>query len=255
MLPQPTPLPELPLLGVSLVDATAEQTLDWLCNRLEAGQRSRVAFFNSHCCNIAARDVEYARALCSADALLPDGSGVAIAAWMHGLRLRGNLNGTDLVPALCGRLAASGRSVFLLGGRPGVADAAAARLMTMWPGLLVAGCAHGYHSAMEEAAVLALVDARGADVLLVGTGVPRQDVLLARVAGSLSPRLFLGVGALFDFLAGRVRRAPLGLRRVGLEWVWRLAQEPARLGSRYLLGNPKFLARAVWAALAHRRAG
>ncbi len=245
-------LPMVEMLGLRVVDAGVERTLDWLCDRLLAGQRTRVAFLNAHCANVAARDPDYQAALAEADAVLPDGSGVAVAARLHGRRLAANLNGTDLGPALCGRLVEHGLSVFLLGARPGVAEAAARRLQALHPGLRIAGTADGFFDRRDTAAVIETINASGADVLLTALGVPEQDVFLARHAERLAPRLTLGVGALFDFLAERVSRAPRALRAAGLEWTWRLWQEPRRLAGRYLLGNPAFLVRAARDALAPR---
>jgi exopolysaccharide biosynthesis WecB/TagA/CpsF family protein len=246
-------LPTIPLLGLRLVNLSRDEAMDWLCERIAMAQPTRIAFLNAHYANVAAADPQYRAALASSDALLPDGSGVALAARMHGTPLAANLNGTDLVPALCGRLAAMGRSVFLLGGQPGVAEAAAAKLMALYPGMRIAGTRHGYFTTGEEAELVADVNASGADVLIAALGAPKQDVFLARHAESLDASLTIGVGALFDFLAGRVSRAPEMLRRAGLEWTWRLAQEPGRLARRYIMGNPAFLARAAIAATAPAR--
>ena len=247
-------LPGIGMFGLRVANTSKGDALDWLCGRLEAGQPSRVAFLNAHCTNVAARDPQYRAALAGTDALLPDGAGVALAARMHGERLAANLNGTDLVPALCGRLAAMGCSVYLLGGQPGVAEAAAKALIQRHPGLRIAGIRHGFFTDAEETEVVATVNRSGADVLIAALGVPKQDVFLARQAERLDASLTIGVGALFDFLAGRVSRAPEALRRAGLEWTWRLAQEPGRLARRYIMGNPAFLARAAVAATAPARA-
>ncbi len=249
-------LPSLKLFGLSVANTTVDSALDWLCARLETGQRTRVAFLNAHCVNIAASDWQYRSALEEADAILPDGSGIALAARMQKRRIAANLNGTDLVPALGRRLAAAGRSVFLLGGRPGVAGAAAAELTRLCPGLRIAGVADGYFQPDAEQGVIDAINASGADVVLVAMGVPMQDTWLERVAPKLDAGLTMGVGGLFDFLSGRIPRAPLALRRTGMEWTYRLYQEPARMWRRYVLGNPIFVARAVATALtpAARRA-
>jgi exopolysaccharide biosynthesis WecB/TagA/CpsF family protein len=251
--PHPS-LPDIGMFGLRVANSTKDAALDWLCDRLAAGQPTRVAFLNAHCANVAARDPQYQAALAGTDALLPDGSGVALAARMHGERLAANLNGTDLVPELCGRLAAMNCSVYLLGGQAGVADAAAEALLARHPGLRIAGIRHGFFTDAEESEVVAAVNRSGADVLIAALGVPKQDVFLARHAERLDASLTIGVGALFDFLAGRVSRAPEMLRRAGLEWTWRLAQEPGRLARRYIMGNPAFLARAAIAATAPARA-
>ncbi len=240
--------PELPvvsLLGLDLVNAERETALDWLMARLDAREPTRVAFYNAHCGNVAAADPAYQSALQSADAVLPDGSGVALATRLNGQRLTANLNGTDFTPALCTRLAASGHSVFLLGAQPGVAADAARALRRQAPGLIIAGTAHGFFTAEDEDKLIARINASGADVVLVAMGVPKQDLFLARISARLQAPLTLGVGALFDFLANRVSRAPSWLRAAGLEWTWRLAQEPRRLARRYLLGNPEFIGRAL----------
>ena len=241
-------LPTVTLFGLEVANTTMATALDWLSERLDLGERTRVAFLNAHCVNLAAKQPEYRQALAEADAILPDGSGVALAARLKRTPLAANLNGTDLVPALCRRLAASGRSVFLLGGRPGIAEGAAQALVEACPGLRVAGTRHGYFAPEEEDRVVAEVGASGADVVLVAFGVPAQDTWLHRVRPRLSAPLTLGVGGLFDFLSGRIPRAPASLRRLGLEWTYRLYQEPRRMWRRYILGNPAFAARAVFDA-------
>ena len=234
----------LRLMGLDLFDGT----LDAAMARLFDGARRRVAFVNAHCLNVAACDPEYRAALRSADLLLPDGSGVAIAARMQGRRLTANLNGTDLFPHLCAEAARRGLSIYLLGGRPGVVQDAAESARRLAPGLRVAGTRHGYFDVAETDDVIDEINASGADLVFVAMGVPMQDVWLARHGARLSARLSFGVGGLFDFAAGRVRRAPAPVRRAGCEWAWRLAMEPRRLARRYLAGNGAFLARAAGAA-------
>ena len=241
----PTKPPTEELFGLAVSNSSVADMLDWLCARLDRGEPTRVAFLNAHCVNLAAADAKYQAALSSADVVLPDGSGIALAVRLKGLRLLANLNGTDLIPRLGARLAASGRSVFLVGGRPGVAANAAAVLAKTCPGLRIAGTHHGYFAPEEEDAVIEAINMSGADVVLAAFGVPRQDVWLEKVAPRLTATLSFGVGGLFDFLSGRIPRAPRALRAAGLEWTYRLYQEPARMWRRYILGNPEFVGRAV----------
>ncbi|MBT9382265.1 WecB/TagA/CpsF family glycosyltransferase [Pseudooceanicola sp. CBS1P-1] len=241
----PEPLPTLTVMGLPLVDASAEDTIRAI---LAPGRRT-IAFLNAHCANVMARDTAYGDALQRADMVLPDGIGVELAARMNGHQLTANLNGTDLVPALLARAQEQGLSVFLFGGTPGTAETAAQRLQADIPGLKIAGTRDGYGGAQDEMAALSAINASGADILLVAMGVPRQDLWLAQNAHLLSPRIQLGVGALLDFLAGNVRRAPLAVRKAKAEWAWRLAMEPRRMARRYLIGNFTFLARAARVAL------
>ncbi len=253
-IPRPSPLnwspaydppPTVRLFGLPIINTSTDGALTWLCARLDAGERTRVAFVNAHCVNQAARDATYRAALEDADVLLPDGSGLALAARMRGTHIVENLNGTDLIPALGRRLAASGHSVYLLGGTEGVAEAAAASLEARCPGLQVVGTRNGFFTPEEEDGVIADINATRADVVLVAMGVPRQDVWLRRVADRLGAALTVGVGGLFDFLSGRIPRAPMLLRRTGLEWTYRLYQEPRRMWRRYIAGNPEFVVRAA----------
>lgn len=246
---QTQPLPHKPLFGLSLVDASADQTADDL---LVAGRKLRVGFVNAHCINHMQHDPHYRTALLTADRVLPDGIGVELAARMNSQPLAANLNGTDFVPHLLRKATMQGLSVFLFGGREGVAEDAAARLVRDIPGLRIAGTRDGYQGAGDTDAAIEAINASGADIVLVAMGVPMQDIWLARHANRLTARLSMGVGALFDFLAERVARAPAPVRKARMEWAWRLAMEPKRMARRYLIGNFVFMAREGSAALQRR---
>jgi exopolysaccharide biosynthesis WecB/TagA/CpsF family protein len=234
------------LFGLNVADADPASVV----RRLLDGSKRRVAFLNAHCANVLSRDGAYAEAMATADTILPDGIGVDLAAKMTGRRLTANLNGTDFTPRLLREAARRGMSVYLMGAEPGVADKAADKLCLDIPGLRIAGTRDGYAGAADTDAAIAAINASGADILIVAMGVPRQDIWLAQNAHRLAPRLSLGVGALFDFLAGRVRRAPEVVRRSRMEWAWRLAMEPRRMAGRYLVGNVTFMARAARNAIA-----
>ncbi|PPB80703.1 exopolysaccharide biosynthesis WecB/TagA/CpsF family protein [Albidovulum inexpectatum] len=234
-------LPTVQVLTHAVADATVDQAVDALLQR----PCKRVFFLNAHCANVAARDPLYASALRRADHILPDGIGIELAARLRGNRLTANLNGTDFIPALLREAARRGLSVFLFGARPGTAERAADRLIRDIPGLRVLGTMDGYDDAQDEEAAIARINASGADILLVAMGVPQQELWIDRNAERLNTRLNLGVGALFDFLAGNVRRAPAIVRKARMEWAWRLAVEPRRMAGRYLIGNFTFMARAI----------
>lgn len=237
------------LFGLSIVNASIESAA---VDLLRPGPKLRIAFVNAHCINTMQHDPHYHAALLSADRVLPDGIGVDLAAKMQGGRRAANLNGTDFVPELLRKAAQEGQSVFLFGGRPGVAKAAGDRLAKDIPGLRIAGSRDGYDGARDTEAAIAAINNSGADIVAVAMGVPFQDVWLARHAHRLNARLTLGVGALFDFLAGRVARAPGLVRKARLEWAWRLAMEPRRMARRYLVGNAVFMAREGGRAVAGR---
>lgn len=235
----------LPALGLSLVDATQTQAIEAL---LAPGRR-RAFFINAHCCNILAKDRLYRDAVARVDMLLPDGIGVTLAGKMTGQSLTENLNGTDLIEPLMRRVAQLGRSVYLFGGTSGTAEAAAQTLQTRIPALKIAGTRDGYAGAQDAGAVVADINASGADIVIVALGVPMQEHWIDQHGPDLNASLCLGVGAALDFLAGNVTRAPAPVRKIKMEWAWRLAMEPRRMAKRYLWGNLEFLARAGATAL------
>ncbi len=264
---RPVP-PLLDFFGVPIVNTTMDEAVEWIAVRaanypgaarhpslskegntsdlaLGAGEKALLAFVNPDCLNIAYTHDRYRAVLQQAARVLPDGIGVKIGCRMRGVGLAANVNGTDLFPRLCERAARDGFSLFLLGARPGIAELVAENMQARYPGLMIAGIQHGYFGTDEEDAIIARINASGAGVLLVAFGVPRQELWLAEHHDVLTPPVRMGVGGLFDFYSGRIPRAPLWLREIGLEWVWRLIQEPGRMWRRYILGNPLFLYR-VW---------
>ena len=233
--------------GMRFTNHALKDVADMLAARAARKTRTRVAFVNAHCVNEMRRADIYDKAVRSADMILPDGSGMALATLLSSGRACANLNGTDLAPELMKAARDNGLSVFLLGARRGVSQRVAARLKEAFPGLKIAGAHHGYFT--DDERVIRRINRAKPDILLVAFGVPKQDVWLAEHAHRLSAPVMLGVGGLFDFLSGRIPRAPKPLRMLGLEWTYRLYQEPMRMWRRYILGNPLFLARAVFDAL------
>lgn len=236
------------LFGVRIHNTTIEQAVSHALASCKANNHSNLAFVNADCLNKAWKNQAYRKTLNGFDRVYADGSGIKLACALRGWTVLDNVNGTDLFPRLCLALAAQGDSVFLLGGRPGVAEACAKAMQARYASLKVAGAMHGYFSEDDNDAVIRRINESGAGVLLVAFGAPIQEFWIARHSDQLAPTIRIGVGGLFDFYSGRISRAPLWMRRIGQEWVWRLMQEPARMWRRYLLGNPLFLLRAllVW---------
>lgn len=239
------PVETLSILGVSIVNTTMDEAVSWLIARAGRDEPTSVAFVNPDCLNTAVGAPAYREALAHTTRVWPDGIGLHLACQMLGTPLKANVNGTDLFPHLCEAAAAGGRSLYLLGGKPGVAEAAARAMTARYPALRIAGTGHGYMDAIGERDAIAAINASGADMLLVGFGAPRQELWLQAHADALRVPVRMGVGGLFDYYSGRIPRAPQWMREAGLEWIWRLRQEPGRLWRRYVLGNPLFLYR-VW---------
>ncbi|NQY98568.1 MAG: WecB/TagA/CpsF family glycosyltransferase [Henriciella sp.] len=243
------------VLGFDVAQAGMAEAVYWIADRAQSRTPTQIAFLNAHCANLARKDWRYRDTLKNVDALLPDGSGIAFAAKLDAVSLGDNLNGTDLFAPLCRCLAFRNIPAFFLGGQPGVAKAAAQNARADCPALKVAGYRHGYFSPREEEEVISEINASGARVVFVAFGVPSQDVWLARVRHRLHAPVVLGVGGLFDFVSGRIPRAPEWMRKTGLEWLYRFKCEPRRMWKRYLVGNVAFIARAVLHTFSRRRRG
>ena len=242
--PRKTP-PILHFWGVDIVNTTMTEALDWVEQRVINKQKSLLAYVNPDCLNIAYTNTAYLEVLQKADRVLPDGIGVNVGCRMLNESLLSNINGTDMFPRLCERAAQNGHRLFLLGGMPGVADLAAKAMQERYPELLIAGVHDGFFDREQEADVIETINNSVADILFVGLGAPKQELWLARNREQLNPTVCLGIGGLFDFYSGRIKRAPVWVREIGMEWSWRLLQEPGRMWKRYIIGNPLFLYR-VW---------
>ena len=175
---------------------------------------------------------------------LADGQALVWGARLIGTPVPEKVSGSDLVWPLMQLAAAEGWRVYLVGGAPGAAEAAATRLEVEL-GIRAVGVEApriSVEGAPDEAAVIDRVRRARPDVVLVGLGSPKQERFIHRALTANDPEVWLGVGASIDFLAGRVRRAPRWVSRAGLEWLFRLSLEPRRLAHRYLVKDPRFLA-------------
>ncbi|MGI8969036.1 MAG: WecB/TagA/CpsF family glycosyltransferase [Chloroflexota bacterium] len=201
-----------------------------------------IFYVNVHSMNVAAADRVYARTLESADLIYCDGTGVRLGARLAGKDIPERMTGANWIHDLCRLAIRQNYSLFLLGGVPGSAAEAASALQCRHPGVRIAGVLSGYGAG--RAAVEA-VNRSGADILLVGMGTPTQEEWLAAHADELQPPVLWSVGALFDFVSGRIPRGPRWMTEHGLEWLCRLATEPRKLWRRYLIGIPVFLWRII----------
>ncbi len=201
----------------------------------------------------AQRDARF-RAIVNACALsLCDTVGLLAVARWRGAALRDRVTGVELVDRLCAGAASAGLPVYLLGGRSGVAADAAAILQARFPGLVVAGARDGFFAEGESADIAAAIAASGARLLFVGMGSPRQEYWLAQHLQQTGCGVGIGIGGSFDVIAGRVRRAPAPVRRLGLEWLYRLITEPRRWKRQLAL--PRFVWLVALDGLGVRKSG
>lgn len=231
------------LLGVPIDRLNRREALEAVAGLYERPEPALCVYVNAHTLNLAAKDPAYRKLLTDADLVLNDGSGVALGARIQGSRFPENLNGSDLNPSIVELAAQRGWPVFFLGGHPGVAGRAAGSLKDRFPSLEVAGTADGYFDDPEG--IAGEIRAAGTGLLMVAMGNPLQEMFLRDHLAATGARLGIGVGAFFDFTAGVVPRAPAWMNKAGIEWVYRLAQEPKRMWRRYVVGNPAFLGRVL----------
>jgi len=190
---------------------------------------SQIVTLNSLMFNLALRDAPFANAVSSATLIIPDSSGIKWAAgFLTGSRTE-KVAGIDLLELLCQTAAERGYGVFFLGAKPDVAQGAAGKLSAKFVGLKVLGTHHGYFTKVNDGDIIALIREKAPDILFVGLDMPRQELWISGNLAKLNVPVVMGVGGSFDVISGRLRRAPEFLRRLHLEWFFRLFQQPWRI--------------------------
>jgi N-acetylglucosaminyldiphosphoundecaprenol N-acetyl-beta-D-mannosaminyltransferase len=248
--------PTAEVLGVPLALTDYDGTLDWIDAAVASGHRGYLCVAATHTVMAAQEDPGLRQAVVSADFTVADGQPLVWALKALGHDVDDRVYGPELMERACARAAQTGQRFYLYGGRNQGALAQLARVLRLrHPGLqIVGGHVPPFRELTdaEEEAVAADIRRSGADVVWVGIGVPKQEKWMARMRHRISAPVFVGVGAAFDFHAGLIPQAPAWMQRLGLEWLFRLVQEPRRLWRRYLRYNPRFVVGFVRQYLRHR---
>jgi N-acetylglucosaminyldiphosphoundecaprenol N-acetyl-beta-D-mannosaminyltransferase len=239
-------------IGKLLVDRISlEDLLRVVTVALDNGTRQTVLNANANAVTLAQANPSFATAMAKADVIFCDGFGVYVASRVLGAPIPDRITYADFTEKLARACHAKGASMFFLGAKEGVAAKAARNLAAAVPGLRVQSH-HGYFEKDERSSreVIDIINRSGASVLLVGFGMPLQELWITSYRAQLKPLVVFSVGAAFDYAAGEVARGPRMLTQYGFEWLARLAIEPRRLWRRYLLGLPEFaiLVARQWAA-------
>jgi N-acetylglucosaminyldiphosphoundecaprenol N-acetyl-beta-D-mannosaminyltransferase len=233
--------------GLPFATFTFQQTLDEVERLIQGGQPSYFTTVNLHTAMLAHRDAAFRDVLRQAAFNLADGMPVVWASRWREKKIPERVTGADIFPALCERAARKGYRIFLLGGAPGVGDRAAQNLREHFPALEIAGVEVPPFrplSAEEHAALVGRIRAARPHLLFVAFGQPKGEIWLHQNCQALGVPVSVQLGASLDFIAGRVSRSPRWLQRLGLEWAYRLYQEPGRLFFRYA-HNATFLLRML----------
>jgi N-acetylglucosaminyldiphosphoundecaprenol N-acetyl-beta-D-mannosaminyltransferase len=224
------------ILGVPIDDLNSEEALHRIEEFIASGRFHQVATANTDFLVKAAFDPELRTILRESDLVVPDGMPIVLASHWLRVGLRERVTGSDMVPRLARLAAEKGYRLFMLGARPEVAQRARQRLLEQNPDLQIVGCVSPENShvvRMDNEAILREIEAARPDILLVAFGNPKQEKWIHMHRHRLKVPVCIGIGATFDFIAGEVRRAPKWMQRAGLEWLFRLLQEPRRMWRRY----------------------
>ena len=244
-------MPNIDILGVKVHRIAMPEALDAIRGFIASGKPHIVVTADSSMIVLAQRDGDFRALVNAADLVTPDSSGILLAAKLLGRPIKERVSGVDLSREICRMAAEDGFSVYLLGGAPGVAEAAAERLTEAFPGLQIAGTQHGYLEPSEESEIASKIRASGAKALLVGMGIPRQEKFIRDHLNELGVCVAMGVGGTFDVLSGKVKRAPAWMQRHGLEWLHRLVRNPRKISKVATL--PRFLSLVLSERLRRRR--
>ena len=239
------------ILGVRVDDAAYDDVLAQVDGYVASGRPHQIITINTEMLMAAHAEPAFRQTLNAADLNVADGMGLILAARWLGHPLRQRVTGSDGIYHLCAHCATRGYRPYFLGAAPGVAELAAERLVALSPGLEVAGAFAGSHHIKDEDEVIARVRAAAPDLLFVAYGVPAEEKWIARNRERLGVPAMVGVGGAFDFVAGVTKRAPVWVRRLGLEWLHRLLREPWRWRRQLVL--PHFVLLVLGQRLGKRR--
>lgn len=225
------------VLGVGFDNITKQQAVEKAFELQREHLGRYVVTPNPEIVMLARDDAEMREAVENADLVIPDGIGVIYGAKILGTPLREKIPGIDFTTALMEKMQQEGRSVFLFGAKPGVAEKARENLSAQYPGLNFVGTNDGYFT--DDGPIIEKINAASPDLLLVCLGAPKQEKWMQRNAECLDVGLMIGAGGSLDVFAGVVERAPEVWQKLGLEWLHRLLKEPQRIGR--MMSLPKFL--------------
>lgn len=238
---------KIDVMGLKFDSMTMDEALSRAEALLRGDKAAYVVTPNAEIAYEALHDVQLREMLNGADLMLPDGAGVVLASKLLRTPVKQKVAGVDFAAGLLGILERNGESLYLLGGKPGIGELAAQKMLEAHPQLRIAGIADGYFR--DEAPVIEKINASGADALFVCLGAPKQERFMVQHQQELHVHLMAGLGGSLDAFAGTVQRAPAWMIRLNLEWLYRLIREPKRF--RRMLRLPKYL----WAVMLKRIRG
>ena len=235
------------VLDVEFDNMTMEEAIAKAQELMEEHDTQYVVTPNPEIVWLCRKDEALKSAVENAAMVLPDGIGVIYGAKIMGTPLKSKVPGADFAEQLMASMAGTGKKVFLLGSKPGVAEKAAENLVAKYPGLIICGTADGYFK--EDGPIVEKINTAAPDLLLVCLGAPKQEKWMRKNASDLNVSLMAGLGGTLDVIAGTVRRAPEKWQKMNLEWLYRLLKQPSRFGR--MMKLPAFLITVMWRRVTH----
>jgi N-acetylglucosaminyldiphosphoundecaprenol N-acetyl-beta-D-mannosaminyltransferase len=242
------------ILDVKVACINREQLLFMVDEWVNQELRKTILYTNAHCMNVASQDASYREILNQADLVYADGISLVWSSRILGSCRIEKITGADWIDDFCSLAQGHALRIFILAGKPGIAQLAVKKLMLTYPGLHIVGFCDGFspENRLGEATLIAEINQVKPHVVFVGMGVPRQEKWLAAQRDKIDAPVCWAVGALFDYVAGVEPRAPKWLTSIGMEWFWRLMIDPKGKWRRYLIGNPLFIYRILCQKLARK---
>ncbi len=216
------------IMGVCFDNFSVEETVGKAMSALKTGKKFFIVTPNPEIVNVAIQNEKYKDILNSADVVTPDGIGIVYASKMLGGEVKKRAPGFDIVKGILSELSKSEGSVYLFGGKPGVADMAAEKISADYPGVKIAGTDNGYFD--DDTEIIKNINNAKPDFLLVCLGAPKQEMWISKNIDNLNAGILIGAGGSIDVLSGQTKRAPEMFIKLNCEWLYRLLKEPKRIG-------------------------
>jgi N-acetylglucosaminyldiphosphoundecaprenol N-acetyl-beta-D-mannosaminyltransferase len=240
------------LFDIEFFNISMREAIEYINSAVSLKTQKVIFFMNPDCFNQTFKNPQYINDLKKADYIFPDGSGVNLACKILNQPLKENINGTDMFPFILEESLKKSYNIFFLGAKDEVVRELKEKMQKRYPALNIVGIHSGYFSKEQNESIIEQINSSKANILFVAFGVPIQERWIIENRSKLNINVILGVGGLFDFYSDKTPRAPKYLREIGLEWTYRLKQEPKRMWKRYILGNPLFLYRVYYYKIKRR---
>lgn len=232
------------IFGVKFDNVTLDEANQKFITFMTSPRLKTIYTPNPEIVMMANEDPEFKNVLNEGDMVVPDGIGVVLASKVHHLGLKSRVPGIEVMGLMLEYCNRAGKSIYLFGGKPGVAENAAEKILAKYPNLAIAGFRDGYFDESQELKILDEINEKKPDIVFVALGAPKQEKWIHKYKKTLNASVAMGVGGALDVWAGNVKRAPLVFRKLGLEWFYRLLKQPSRLGRMMIL--PKFMIKAIF---------